>query len=539
MVFQSFSFLFIFLPVTLVGYYCLRTTRYANWFLLLSSLYFYSAEAVWFIFPLLTSSLFDYFAGLFMKKRNEDAKFRKKLLISSICVNLGFLAIFKYTTWLSGHLSALFGLMGIAMTPLIIPLPPGISFYTFQSMSYTIDIYKREFQPTKNLIDFISYVSFFPQLIAGPIMRAKDLLPQLSQIRPVPSFNVFSHALYLIIFGLFMKLVIADNLGGIVENVESLISPDRELTAGLGLVFAYGFTFQIYCDFYAYSTIARGAAKMFGINLMWNFNSPYISSNPSDFWRRWHISLSTWLRDYLYVALGGNQGGRLLTLRNLLITMAIGGLWHGAGVLFIIWGIFHGLLLVVYRVAPIDEWCQRILGKRLGTFVGIFIFFHLVVIGWIFFRADPNNLSAIFGSIFLIPSAISAHISNYMNYFDNLPTFNTASQMASAQTSLSDYIHIYSEQLSKVIGLWIGTILGTVKGYFGTHWYFTVYMYGVLAYAWPMWASDWLASSKKVEFGDLFLFMPFTIRLLLILTFFYAIVILGRRDAIDFIYFAF
>ena len=318
----------------------------------------------------------------------------------SVVANLGLLSVFKYTGWLTGDLSRA-GLRptGLALTPVALARRPAISFYTFQSMSYTIDIYRREFKPYRNIIDYLLFVCSFPHLVARPIMRARDLLPQLARIRPPPSMATVNGALFMILFGLFQKTVLADNFGGIVETIQRMMgSKGDTLPPGVGLLFAYAFAFQIYCDFAAYTTIARGVARLFGVKLMRNFLTPYLSTNPSEFWGRWHISLSTWLRDYLYIPLGGNQRGSLKTMRNLMITMLLGGLWHGAGVFFIVWGLFHGLLLVFYRLVPID----KILSRRLGLFgdcVATVIFFHLVCLGWIFFRATPEQFMPIMKSI--------------------------------------------------------------------------------------------------------------------------------------------
>ena len=336
------------------------------------------------------------------------------MLVISVVANLGLLSVFKYTGWVSQSVADLVAGFGVALTPVALALPPAISFYTFQSMSYTIDIYRREFKPYRNVIDYLSFVAFFPHLVAGPIMRARDLLPQLARVRNLPSAAVVSSALFMILFGLFQKTVLADNAGSIVDLVTRKIVPGATLDPGLGLVFGYAFAFQIYCDFAAYSTIARGVARLFGVELMRNFLTPYFSASPSEFWSRWHISLSTWLRDYLYIPLGGNRHGRLLTIRNLMLTMFLGGLWHGAGILFILWGVYHGLLLVIYRFLPIDQILIRHLG-RFGKLVSIVLFFHLVCLGWIFFRATPEQLWPILQSILVLPQAVVGPILQHLH----------------------------------------------------------------------------------------------------------------------------
>src|SRR4051812_22770470 len=281
--------------MTLAGYLILRRTGLANFFILLMSLYFYASSALWYLAPFFFTALIDFWIGQKIFD-SGDERYRKWLLAISVVVNLAVLSVFKYTTWLSGSLSAGLAHYGIALAPIALALPPGISFYTFQSMSYTIDIKRREFHPYRNVIDYLSFVAFFPHLVAGPMMRARDLLPQLAKVRPLPSGSTVAGAMFLILFGVFLKVVLADNFGGIVDTVLKTADPTQKtLAPGLGLVFSYAFAFQIYCDFAAYSTIARGSARLFGVELMRNFLTPYFSSSPSEFWQRWHISLSTWL----------------------------------------------------------------------------------------------------------------------------------------------------------------------------------------------------------------------------------------------------
>jgi alginate O-acetyltransferase complex protein AlgI len=450
MQFNSFSFIFIFLTIVLAGYLALRKTRFANLFMLLASLYFYSVSAWWYLVPFFVTALLDFFVGQRIEG-SDDARYRKRMLVLSVVANLGLLSVFKYTGWLTSDLSQGLAFFGITLTPIALSLPPAISFYTFQSMSYTIDIYRREFKPYRNVIDYLSFVSFFPHLVAGPIMRARDLLPQLARQRALPSADTVSGALFMILFGLFQKTVLADNFGGLVETIQRIMAnPGSDLPPGVGLVFTYAFAFQIYCDFAAYSTIARGVARLFGVDLMRNFLTPYFSTSPSEFWTRWHISLSTWLRDYLYIPLGGNQHGSLLTIRNLMITMFLGGLWHGAGAFFIIWGLYHGLLLVLYRLLPIDAILIRRFG-RFGKLLAIVIFFHLVCIGWIFFRATPDQFWPIVSSILALPFAIADTAGKYATYWSHISSVRT----------------------------FISTFGGTVWGFLVTNWAFLVYGWGL------------------------------------------------------------
>ncbi len=267
---------------------------------------------------------------------------------------------------------------------LTIVLPVGISFYTFQTMSYTIDIYRGRLAPTKNLLSFAVFVAFFPQLVAGPIERAKHLLPQFEVRRSAVGWQQVGSGLYLILLGLFKKVVLADSVAPIVE--EAFAGADSAGWIQL-LIGVYAFSLQIYGDFSGYSSIARGSARLLGIDLMVNFNQPYLSRNITQFWRTWHISLSTWLRDYLYISLGGNRGTRLATYRNLMITMLLGGLWHGPSWEFVIWGGLHGLYLIAHRRLRHAHEGGENDAPKLRDAPAIVATFHLVALAWVFFRA--------------------------------------------------------------------------------------------------------------------------------------------------------
>ncbi|WP_306251011.1 MBOAT family protein [Parvularcula sp. IMCC14364] len=329
---------------------------------------------------------------------------RKAYLVTSIILNLGLLGIFKYFGFFTESFVQAFSSLGMNVNESLVQiiLPVGISFYTFQTLSYTIDIYRKQMQPTERLIDFAAYVAFFPQLVAGPIERARNLLPQFENTRQWDGDKATSGAL-LFTWGLFKKIVIADNIAPIANA--AFASP-AEAAPVLMLVGIIAFAFQIYCDFSGYSDMARGLARMIGFDLMLNFNLPYLSRTPSEFWRRWHISLSSWLRDYLYVPLGGNRKGRLLTYRNLFITMLLGGLWHGAAWTFIAWGAFHGAILAVYRVLSVDAWLARQQGPTARSFsinLGAWaVMTVLTLVGWTFFRTqsigDAFTAMAVAGS---------------------------------------------------------------------------------------------------------------------------------------------
>lgn len=543
MTFNSLSYVFIFLPLALLGYYLLRRTRLANAFMAVISLFFYAATAIWYLIPLFVTALLDYFIGQKVHDSNDPAH-RKRLLIFSVVANLALLSVFKYTGWLSSELAALLAVFGIAIGTVSVALPPAISFYTFQSMSYTIDIYRREFRPYRNVVDYLSFVSFFPHLVAGPIMRARDLLPQLAVLRSPPSQAEVNIAFFMILFGLFQKTVLADNVGAIVELIAKMMgSSNNSLPPGMGLLFMYGFAFQIYCDFAAYSTIARGSAKLFNVNLMRNFLTPYLSTNPSEFWQRWHISLSTWLRDYLYIPLGGSQNGKLMTMRNLMITMFLGGLWHGAGMFFILWGVYHGILLIVYRLVPIDDYLVRYLGKWVGKFLAIVIFFHCVCVGWIFFRATPEQFNPIWNSILAVPHAIYAEVAKYVPYFQKVEFANYLPYLQKAPLFSKEFLEVIQAMFTGWITTFSQGYLDVMRAMLSS-WItspsaFVVYGWGIVLFGLPVVVADLLAWRKNVEFPDLYAHMPTWLQVVMILLLLYAIQFFGRRESNEFIYFAF
>ena len=318
----------------------------------------------------------------------ESAR-RKTFLVISMVANLGILGFFKYFDFFVesfAHLLESFGFQ--ASRPVLgIVLPAGISFYTFQAMSYTIDIYRGKSRPTRNFGDFALFVSFFPHLVAGPIMRAHTLLPQIIHPRSRSS-SEFREGLALVLVGLFKKLVLADNMAPIANSVFMRLADGNtsDLSGSEVIIGVYAFAFQIYGDFSGYSSIARGISKWLGFDLVINFHNPYLAVTPSDFWKRWHISLSSWLRDYLYIPLGGNRHGRVIEYRSLLITMLLGGLWHGASWTFVAWGLYHGLVLCAYRIAGVRDADPSKQPARWA--MQVFLMFHLTCIGWLLFRAD-------------------------------------------------------------------------------------------------------------------------------------------------------
>lgn len=391
MLFNSIAFI-IFITIVLAVYPRLNQ-RKQNFFLLAASYVFYGYWDWRFTSLLLISTVVDFFVSRSLHE-SEDPKKRKRLLLASIATNLGILGFFKYFNFFIDSAGILLSTFGFEphLPVLKIILPVGISFYTFQTMSYTIDVYYRKMLPTRSFLDFALFVSFFPQLVAGPIERAKHLLPQISSPRMMSRETTIT-GLNLVLLGFFKKVAIADSLSPIVENA---FSSPLEMTSGQLLSGIYAFSLQIYGDFSGYTDIARGVALILGFRILENFDAPYLSRSITEFWRRWHISLSSWLKDYLYIPLGGNRHGKLNTYRNLMATMLLGGLWHGAAWTFVAWGFLHGLYLAVHRMIlggrkEDFSWPGGIAGWASDA-LKIFLTFHIVTFTWIFFRApDFNN----------------------------------------------------------------------------------------------------------------------------------------------------
>ncbi len=383
MVFNSLQFVWFFIVV--YAAYRLLPHRAQNWLLLVASYYFYAAWDWRFLGLLIASTLVDFTCGLWLGRSRSPAR-RKALLCSSLGFNLVLLGFFKYFNFFADSLQAMAGAVGwqLDYVTVRILLPVGISFYTFVTMSYVIDVYRRDIEPTRNLLDFAVFVAYFPHLVAGPILRASRLLSQIASPRHVTREQM-RDGVWLIGWGFFQKIFVADNLAGIVNMV---FDPAAQHTGVNVLLGTYAFAFQIYGDFAGYSNIARGTSKLMGIELIENFRFPYLVRTPQDFWRNWHISLSTWLRDYLYIPLGGNRGSAARTRRNVLITMVLGGLWHGAAWTFVIWGTYQGLLLIAYReadrVRAVHAWLT---GKgTLARVTSWAVMFHLTCYGWLIFR---------------------------------------------------------------------------------------------------------------------------------------------------------
>ena len=391
MLFNSIEFL-IFIPVVFFIYWFVlnKKLKAQNILLLVASYVFYGWWDWRFLSLIIFSSILDYTIGLFLNTQVNQRK-RKLLLSLSLVVNLGFLGFFKYFNFFIESFSGAFTFFGenVSAERLNIILPVGISFYTFQTLSYTIDVYRKKLEPTKDIVAFFSFVSFFPQLVAGPIERASNLLPQFYKKRTF-EYNKAVDGLRQILWGLFKKIVIADNAAKYVNIIFDNYNDYSGSTLFLGAVF---FAFQIYGDFSGYSDIAIGTSRLFGFNLMKNFAFPYFSRDIAEFWRRWHISLSTWFRDYLYIPLGGSKGSTIKKIRNIFIIFIVSGFWHGANWTFLVWGALNALYFLPLMLLNKNRNNVNTVaeGKYIPGFrdiINLGITFFITVIAWVFFRAD-------------------------------------------------------------------------------------------------------------------------------------------------------
>ena len=383
MIFSSGLFLFLFLGFSLIYMLLQKKDMARILFVTLFSYYFYYKSSGFYFFLLGVVTVTDFLLAGRMAHTETQWK-RMFLLLASLGINLGLLCYFKYTNFFYQMLAPLWN---GKFQPLDIFLPVGISFFTFQSLSYTIDVYRRELVPLNRLLDYTFYVSFFPQLVAGPIVRARDFIPQIRQPLFVSS-EMFGTGVFFIISGLFKKAVISDYIS--VNFVERIFD-NPALYSGVENLFGVcGYALQIYCDFSGYSDMAIGIALLLGFRFNINFDSPYQSATITEFWRRWHISLSSWLKDYLYISLGGNRKGKIRTYMNLMITMLLGGLWHGASISFILWGALHGIALAAHKFIMGHFSSFKALGCEMKPWrrvLGVLITFHVVCFGWILFRA--------------------------------------------------------------------------------------------------------------------------------------------------------
>jgi alginate O-acetyltransferase complex protein AlgI len=407
MIFTEFRF-FLFFGVVFAIYWALRHNSWRKVWILACSYLFYGAWDWRFLSLIIASTLVDFGVGLKLgnpENSPEHSQNRRGWLMLSLLANLGTLAFFKYANFFADSAVGFFGWVGLPVNSvtLNILLPVGISFYTFQTLSYSLDVYAGRLAPQRSLLDFATFVTFFPQLVAGPIVRASDFLPQLETARSFSQVNIRA-CLILFMVGFFKKSCVSDNLAPIVDRYFAAPDTYNALSSWMGVL---SYTLQIYCDFSGYTDMAIACAGLLGYELCVNFNFPYFASSITDFWRRWHISLSTWLKDYLYIPLGGSRGGKLFTYRNLMLTMLLGGLWHGAAWTFVIWGGLHGGALIVHKewskftqssnqsskksekslLAAGSERTGQRTGRR-GSLWGVLATFYWVCITWVFFRAD-------------------------------------------------------------------------------------------------------------------------------------------------------
>lgn len=393
MVFSQLTFLYYFLPIVMIVYF-FASDKIRNVLIFITGLFFYAWGEPFYVCLMLLSTAIDYTAGRLMAKYDDDNKKRKICLIVSVCMNVGLLAIFKYSDFLIDSFNGVFGtsitnpvvLVNKALNSLYpfglnekrVELPIGISFYTFQSMSYTIDLYLRNIKVQKSFLNFASYVSLFPQIVAGPIVRYEDVANELES-RTVNIAKI-SAGIGLFVKGLAKKVLLANNIGMVWTQIKAMdYSTISVATAWLGII---AFAFQIYFDFSGYSDMATGLGKMLGFEFPKNFDHPYISKSISEFWRRWHITLGSWFRSYVYIPLGGNRNGNFKTYRNLFITWALTGLWHGASWNFILWGLFFGVLIIIERLG-----FGKIL-EKLPSAVSMLYTFVMVLFGWVLFDTD-------------------------------------------------------------------------------------------------------------------------------------------------------
>ncbi len=420
MVFSSLSFIYVFLPVVLILYF-ISPMKIKNLIIFVSGILFYAWGEPICVLIMLLSTVIDYTAGIFMHKFDDDQKKRTICLIVSVVMNVGLLAVFKYSDFIIDSINAMFSLeiinpvvklnkainsvFNLGLNEQRVDLPIGISFFTFQSMSYTIDLYRRNIKVQKSFINFSSYVSLFPQIVAGPIVRYEDVQKEIDTRKINVSMGADGIAIF--VKGLSKKVLLANNIGILWTTIKAMdYSEISAATAWLGIL---AFTFQIYFDFSGYSDMAVGLGKILGFNFPQNFDHPYMSKSISEFWRRWHITLGNWFRSYVYISLGGNRKGLPRTLLNLIIVWALTGLWHGSSWNFVIWGLYFGVIIIIERIG-----FGKIL-EKLPSFVSVFYTFILVVFGWVLF--DTNDLPSCFAYLKAMFGGNGIFIDGYAKYF--------------------------------------------------------------------------------------------------------------------------
>lgn len=454
LIFSSGLFLFLFLAFYWI-YGSLGRRPFARvLYVIAFSLYFYYKSSGIYFLLLVFAATSDFLIAQLLY-HSKSRWLRKMWVGLSVLVNLSMLGYFKYTNFFIDLTNQFFGEGFLQFQNIFLPV--GISFFVFQSMSYTIDIYRRQLQPLSSWFDYLFYLSFFPQLVAGPIVRARDFIPQIKKNPVVVSREMFGMGLFLILTGLFKKAILSDYISlNFVDRVfdEPLLYTGFECLMGI-----YGYALQIYCDFSGYSDMAIGLALLMGFHFPKNFDAPYQSATITEFWRRWHISLSTWLRDYLYISLGGNRKGRWKTYRNLLITMLLGGLWHGAAIRFVLWGGLHGVALALHK-----WWMERFprskaMGEKMhwwNRVIGVFLTFHVVCLGWLLFRADSmQTVELMMHQIFynFNPEMIRQAVEGYWVIFSMIGVGYFLHFMPKAVDNLCQKMVVLSPRLLQIVML--------------------------------------------------------------------------------------
>lgn len=459
LLFNTAMFLFLYTGVMIVCGFMQGKGFWRILFLSLFSYYFYYKSSGLYFIILAVIATTDFAIGSRMGK-TQNAGTKKLLLALSLFIDIGLLVYFKYTNFLFETIA---GIFQRPFDPFDIVLPVGISFFTFQSVSYVVDIYRGQIEPLKNWFDYNFYLSFFPQILAGPIVRARDFLPQIRE-KPLVTNEMFGRAVFLIIAGLFKKAVISDYIS---VNFVDRIFENPSLYSGIeNLMGVYGYALQIYCDFSGYSDMAIGIALLLGFTFRINFDAPYKSATITEFWRRWHISLSSWLKDYLYITLGGNRKGTFRTYLNLMTTMTIGGLWHGASLRYLLWGFMHGGSLALHKMGlRIFPGLTAVSGaemKPLRRIVGIFLTFNFVCAGWVFFRAGSMETAGeVFRQIFtdlhleLLPELISGYKLVFMMMFAGYLFHFMPSRVDDLVKSMVVRSHYAVKALMLMVMIWI------------------------------------------------------------------------------------
>ena len=387
MIFNSYIFLFGFFPITFIVFWLLKNRQHRYIWLTLTGYIFYGYWNWKFVLLMLVTTSVDFFAAQYIERHTDNKRKMKYGLLVSIIVGIGMLVYFKYANFFAGSFVGVINLFGLTLPKpnFNIILPISISFYIFETISYTVDVYRRKIHATKNFFEYSTFIAFFPHLVAGPILRYADLAHDLDNIDKQPKTDFFFRGINLFVIGLIKKVIIADSIAAVIDPMLANYAGLSSVGAWLAIL---GYTYQLYFDFSGYSDMAIGLGSLFGFKFLQNFNSPYKATSITDFWRRWHISLSGWLRDYLYIPLGGSRLTPSRTYINLMLTMFLGGLWHGANWTFAIWGIYHGALLSIHKMFTNTY-------EKIPVFIQRALTFLLVMIGWVFFRSSDFTMAAV------------------------------------------------------------------------------------------------------------------------------------------------